>query len=65
MSEKYKSSHLVTLWLIVGRQLLDDTKVGRRVKISGAQWAKENVPQVLRHRTAYLNGQLSEAGVQN
>lgn len=31
-------------------------QIGRRVKISGAQWNKENVPQVLAHRCAYLNG---------
>ncbi len=28
----------------------------RRTKISGAQWKIENVPQVLAHRCAYLNG---------
>ena len=27
----------------------------RRLKISGAQWKFENVPQVLKHRCAYLN----------
>jgi hypothetical protein len=27
-----------------------------RTKISGAQWKAENVPQVLAHRCAYLNG---------
>lgn len=31
-------------------------QIGRRVKISGAQWNKDNVAQVLRHRCAYLNG---------
>jgi hypothetical protein len=31
-------------------------QVGRRVKISGAQWNEKNVPQVLAHRCAYLNG---------
>ena len=31
-------------------------QIGRRIKISGAQWNRENVPQVLRHRCAYLNG---------
>lgn len=31
-------------------------QIGRRVKISGAQWNRENVPQVLAHRCAYLNG---------
>jgi hypothetical protein len=34
-------------------------QMGRRIKISGAQWNRENVPQVLRHRAAYLNGLLS------
>jgi hypothetical protein len=34
-------------------------QIGRRVKISGAQWKEDNVPQVLRHRCAYLNGQFS------
>lgn len=31
-------------------------QISRRVKISGAQWNEENVPQVLAHRCAYLNG---------
>jgi hypothetical protein len=31
-------------------------QIGRRIKISGAQWAVKNVPQVLKHRCAYLNG---------
>ncbi len=31
-------------------------QIGRRVKLSGAQWKKANVPQLLRHRCAYLNG---------
>ncbi len=35
-------------------------QIGQRVKLSGAQWAKDNVPQVLRHRCAYLNGQFSK-----
>ncbi len=34
-------------------------QVDRRAKISGAQWKRENVPQVLAHRCAYLNGLLS------
>lgn len=34
-------------------------RVDRRTKISGAQWKQENVPQVLAHRCAYLNGLLS------
>jgi hypothetical protein len=31
-------------------------QIDRRLKISGAQWQQENVPQVLAHRCAYLNG---------
>lgn len=31
-------------------------QIDRRTKISGAQWKQENVPQVLAHRCAYLNG---------
>jgi len=31
-------------------------QIGRRVKISGAQWNQNNVAQVLKHRCAYLNG---------
>lgn len=34
-------------------------QIGSRIKISGAQWSPENVSQVLKHRTAYLNGCLS------
>ena len=34
-------------------------QIDRRLKISGAQWKIENVPQVLRHRCAYLNNSLS------
>jgi hypothetical protein len=32
----------------------------RRMKLSGAQWEKDNVPQVLKQRSAYLNGQFSK-----
>lgn len=35
-------------------------QVGQRIKLSGAQWRKDNVPQVLKHRCAYLNGQFSK-----
>lgn len=31
-------------------------QIGRRVQLSGAQWNRKNVPQVLAHRCAYLNG---------
>jgi hypothetical protein len=34
-------------------------QIDRRTKISGAQWNKDNVPQVLAHRCAYLNGLLA------
>ena len=34
-------------------------QIDRRTKLSGAQWKKENVPQVLAHRCAYLNRLLS------
>lgn len=34
-------------------------QIDRRSKISGAQWNKENLPQVLAHRSAYLNGKLN------
>ena len=33
-------------------------QIDRRLKISGAQWKVENVPQVLKHRCAYLNNSL-------
>jgi hypothetical protein len=33
-------------------------RIGRRLKISGAQWKSENIPQMLRLRCAYLNGDL-------
>lgn len=35
-------------------------QIGRRVKISGAQWHEDNVQQVLKHRCAYLNKQFSK-----
>lgn len=34
-------------------------QIGWRIKITGAQWKEENVPQVLKHRCAYLNGVFS------
>ncbi len=48
----------------IGSGAIESTvkQIGRRVKISGAQWHKQNVPQVLFHRTAYLNGMLSTTG---
>lgn len=35
-------------------------QISQRIKLSGAQWRKDNVPQVLKHRCAYLNGQFSK-----
>jgi hypothetical protein len=45
----------------IGSGAIESTikQIGRRVKISGAQWKTENVAQVLRHRCAYLNGSFS------
>jgi len=34
-------------------------QIAARVKLPGTQWKAENVPQVLRHRCAYLNGEFS------
>ena len=33
-------------------------QIGRSIKISGAQWNEQNVPQVLAHRVAYLKGRI-------
>jgi hypothetical protein len=45
----------------IGSGAIESTvkQIGGRVKLSGAQWNAENVPQVLLHRCAYLNGQFS------
>ncbi len=34
-------------------------QIGKRIKISGAQWKAENVNQILSVRCAYLNGLLA------
>jgi hypothetical protein len=46
----------------IGSGAIESTvkQLGRRIKISGAQWDKDNVPQVLKQRCAYLNGQFSK-----
>jgi hypothetical protein len=45
----------------IGSGTMESTvkQIGARIKLSGAQWKAENVPQVLLHRCAYLNGQFS------
>jgi hypothetical protein len=35
-------------------------KIGRRINISEAQWERRNIPQVLKHQSAYLNEQFSK-----
>lgn len=51
----------------IGSWTIESTvkQIGRRIKISGAQWKAENVPQVLKHRCAYLNGLFSTPSLQN
>lgn len=46
----------------VGSGAIESTvkQIGQRMKLSGAQWEKDNVPQVLKQRSAYLNGQFSK-----
>jgi hypothetical protein len=45
----------------IGSGTIESTvkQIGARIKLSGAQWKADNVPQVLLHRCAYLNGQFS------
>lgn len=42
----------------IGSGAIESTvkQIDRRTKISGAQWKFDNVPQILAHRCAYLNG---------
>lgn len=48
--------------IAIGSGAIESTvkQIGQRMKLAGAQWKKDNVPQVLLHRTAYLNGQFSK-----
>lgn len=48
--------------IAIGSGAVESTvkQIGQRIKLSGAQWKKDNVPQVLKHRCAYLNGQFSK-----
>lgn len=43
--------------ITIGSGAVESTikQIGRRVKINGAQWHPKNLPQVLKHRCAYLN----------
>jgi len=45
----------------IGSGTIESTvkQIGARIKLTGAQWKSENVPQVLLHRCAYLNGEFS------
>lgn len=45
----------------IGSGTIESTikQIGARVKLSGSQWKTENVPQILLHRCAYLNGHFS------
>lgn len=46
----------------IGSGAIESTvkQIGRRVKISGAQWKEQNISQVLKQRCAYLNGAFSQ-----
>ncbi|HEY9623700.1 MAG TPA: ISKra4 family transposase, partial [Crinalium sp.] len=54
-------SYLQVEGVSIGSGAIESTvkQIGARIKLSGAQWKTENVPQVLLHRCAYLNGQFS------
>lgn len=45
----------------IGSGTIESTvkQIGARIKLSGAQWKSDNVPQVLLHRCTYLNDQFS------
>jgi len=46
-----------SLGITIGSGAVESTikRIGLRVKLSGAQWNRKNVPQVLKHRCFYLN----------
>ena len=46
-----------TQGITIGSGAVESTikQISRRIKISGAQWKRDNLPQVLKHRCAYLN----------
>ena len=43
--------------ITIGSGAVESTikQIGKRIKISGAQWNRNNISQVLKHRCAYLN----------
>ena len=43
--------------ITIGSGAVESTikQIGERIKITGAQWNRKNLPQVLKHRCAYLN----------
>jgi len=43
--------------ITIGSGAVESTikQIGKRIKISGAQWNRNNIAQVLKHRCAYLN----------
>ena len=47
--------------LAIGSGSVESTikRLGARLKLSGAQWLPNSVPQMLRLRCAYLNGDIS------
>ena len=51
--DRYYSNQICS----IGSGAVESTikQIDRRIKISGAQWKQENIPQVLAHRCAYLN----------
>ena len=50
-----------SLELAIGSGSVESTvkRLGARLKLSGAQWLPRSVPQILRLRCAYLNGDIS------
>lgn len=48
------------LGICIGSGSVESTikQIGARIKLSGAQWSKENVPQIFKLRCAYLNGDI-------
>jgi hypothetical protein len=58
---EYSYFHLLGLTIGSGAVESSIKQIGRCIKISGAQWHRKNVPQVLKHRCAYLNNMLDSS----